>query len=501
MTHASPTRWLLLATAIAALILITLDNSILYTALPTLSRELGATPGENLWIINAYPLVMAGLLLGAGTLGDRIGHRTLLLTGLGTFGVASLAAAFSPSASALIAARALLAVGGAAMMPATLALIRTGFHDERERTFAIAVWGSMSLVGMGLGPILSGFLLGWFWWGSVFLINVPIVIAAIIGACLYAPRSRPDTSKPWDGLSSALALVAIGGLVFAIKAFAGASPDWIVPVVSIGLSVIAATVFVRRQARLTYPSLDFALFRNPALCAGVIAAALSLFGFAGLQLAVTQRFQLVAAFSPVEAGMLVSIVAIGAMPLSLLGGALLHRLGLRTLISGGLGFAALATLAVAASLGHGTGWLIAGIILMGAGLGAAISVASTAVVGNAPMDRAGMAASVEEVAFEFGALLAVAVLGSLLSAVYTLGVVLPAGAPETARASLAGALAAADAGGPATADLKAAATAAFDRSYLVVLYLVAVVLGLGSVVTGVLLRRYGPGSQSTLFPH
>ena len=501
MTHASPTRWLLLATAVAALILITLDNSILYTALPTLNRELGATPAESLWIINAYPLVMAGLLLGAGTLGDRFGHRTMLLIGLGLFGLASLAAAFAPSAGALIAARALLAVGGAAMMPATLALIRTGFHDERERTFAIALWGSMSLVGMGLGPILSGLLLGWFWWGSVFLINVPIVVVAMIGASLYAPKARPDTSKPWDGLSSALAMVAISGLVVAIKAFATAAPGWILPLVSIALSVVAAVVFVRRQAHLAYPSLDFALFRNPALCAGVIAASLSLFGFAGLQLAVTQRFQLVAGFSPVEAGTLVSIVALGAMPMSLMGGAFLHRLGLRSLISGGLGFAAVAALAIAASLGHGMGWLVAGIVLMGAGLGAAISVASTAVVGNAPVDRAGMAASVEEVAFELGALLAVAVLGSLLSAVYTLGVVLPANAPEAARASFAGALAAVDAGGPAVTGLKTAAMAAFDRAYLVVLYVVAGMLGLASVVTGVLLRRYGPGSQSTLFPH
>ncbi|NEE43156.1 MFS transporter, partial [Streptomyces sp. SID8455] len=210
-------RWLLLAVVSAGLLLITLDNSILYAALPTLTQELGASSSEGLWIINAYPVVMAGLLLGSGTLGDRVGHRRMFLIGLVVFGAASLAAAFSATPETLIAARALLAVGAAAMMPATLALIRITFEDERERNVAIAIWGTLAIVGSALGPIISGLLLQSFWWGSVFLINVPVVVAAIVATLVLAPPNVADPGRKWDLPSSLLALVALVGLVIAIK--------------------------------------------------------------------------------------------------------------------------------------------------------------------------------------------------------------------------------------------------------------------------------------------
>ncbi len=191
MTASHSNRWLLLVTVAAGLLLITLDNSVLYTALPTLTRELGATTTQGLWIINAYPLVMAGLLLGAGTLGDRIGHRTMFLAGLVLFGIASIVAAFSPTPEVLIAARAFLAIGASAMMPATLALIRITFTVERERNIAIAIWGSISIVGAAIGPIIGGLLLEHFWWGSVFLINVPVVIAAFLPAPALLSTRKP----------------------------------------------------------------------------------------------------------------------------------------------------------------------------------------------------------------------------------------------------------------------------------------------------------------------
>ncbi|MEU0063244.1 MFS transporter, partial [Streptomyces albidoflavus] len=217
MVESARRRWLLLAVVSAGLLLITLDNSILYAALPTLVEELGASSAQSLWIINAYPVVMAGLLLGSGTLGDRVGHRRMFLTGLVVFGVASLAAALSPAPEALIAARAFLAVGAAAMMPATLALIRVTFADERERNVAIAVWGSLAIVGSALGPIVSGLLLQSFWWGSVFLVNVPVVVVALVATLVLAPGGGADPGKHWDLVSSLLALVALVGLVFAIK--------------------------------------------------------------------------------------------------------------------------------------------------------------------------------------------------------------------------------------------------------------------------------------------
>ncbi|WP_246022222.1 MFS transporter [Pararhodobacter zhoushanensis] len=483
------------------MLLITLDNSILYTALPTLTRELGASQTQGLWIINAYPLVMAGLLLGAGTLGDRFGHRLMFLLGLVAFGVASLVAAFAPTANVLIAARAFLAVGASAMMPATLALLRVSFIDERERNVAIAIWGSISVIGIALGPIISGFLLSQFWWGSVFLVNVPVVILAFISTLIVAPKVAPDRSRRWDFISSVLALVALAALVIAIKETAHAGQSWATPTSAAVIGLIASVLFTRRQSRLADPLLNFALFRNPAFLAGTLAAAFAMFAFAGMQLAITQRFQLVAGFTPMQSGILVSLAAIGSLPTAMLGGAFLHRIGLLRLISGGLAVATVGVLISTLGISHGLSWLIAGSALAGAGVGATMSVASTAIVGNAPVQNAGMAASVEEVSFEFGSLIAVALLGSLMAAVYSLGIILPEGIPAAARDSLSDALSIVETMGPEGTVLKQAASMAFDRAFLMVMYVVAGVIALGALFTGVLLRSYGPGSQSSHFPH
>lgn len=266
-------RWAVLATVGAGLLLVTLDNSILYTALPTLTRELGASPTEALWVINAYPLVMAGLLLGSGTLGDRIGHTRMLLIGLVVFGSASLVAALSPNPEVLIAARAALGVGAAAMMPATLALIRTTFTVERERNLAIAVWGSLALVGAALGPIVGGLLLTHFWWGSVFLVNVPVVVLAITATVVIAPRHTPDLDAHWDLLSSLLVMVGLVGLVFALKEATKPGAHLDVVAGSLAVAAVGFALFVRRQRRMPQPLVDFALFRNPLFLAGTLAAA------------------------------------------------------------------------------------------------------------------------------------------------------------------------------------------------------------------------------------
>lgn len=487
-------RWVLLATVAAALLLITLDNSVLYTALPTLTKALGASSTQGLWIINAYPLVMAGLLLGAGTLGDRVGHRRMFLGGLVIFGLASVIAAFAPSASLLIAARALLAVGAAAMMPATLALIRITFHNERERNMAIAIWGSLSVIGSAVGPIVGGLLLEHFWWGSVFLLNVPVVVAAFISGLIVTPHSTPDATKPWDLVSSLQVLVSLSGLVIAIKEIAHVPPSWPLAALALAVAVVAGALFARRQARLPYPLLDFSIFRNPPFMAGVLAAAFAMFAIAGVQLVTTQRFQLIAGFSPLQAGLLVSAIAAGSLPSALLGGAFLHRTGLLPLIGGGLFAATLGVLLAAFGLHAGMGWMIAGLILTGVGLGAVMSVASSAIVGNVPPRRAGMASSVEEVSYEFGSLLAVALLGSLLAALYTAGIDLPAGVPAGARESVAGALALSAQDSTGAAALMEAAASAFDRGYVIVMMVISLVLIVGTVVTSILLRRHGPGS-------
>ncbi|MFI9487081.1 MFS transporter [Promicromonospora sp. NPDC052451] len=488
-------RWTLLVTVGTGLLLITLDNSILYTALPTLTRELDASWSESLWIINAYPLVMTGLLLGAGTLGDRLGHRRMFLAGLIVFGLASFMAATAPTPEVLIAARGLLAVGAAAMMPATLALIRVSFTDERERNIAISVWGSLSVVGGALGPIVGGALLEHFAWGSIFLINVPVVVVAAVVGLAVAPQDDPHPDVRWDFVSSVQALVTLVGLVVLIKEVAKVERDGTLLLGAALTTVVAWWVFVRRQRRLPFPLLDLSIFRNAAFASGVLAAAVAMFAMGGLQLATTQRFQLVTGFSPLESGLLVAAIAAGSLPSSLLGGMFLHVVGLRLLIGGGLGLGAVGVAWTLVSVDHGLGWLLGGLLVTGLGLGAAMSVASTAIIGNAPARRAGMASSVEEVSYEFGSLAAVALLGSLLTTVYTMTVRLPEDAPVDAARSLTDALTA-EGTGP---EVLAAAFEAFGHSYDVVMLVCAGVLAVGALVTTVLLRRYGPGSASSAY--
>ena len=487
-------RWMLLVTVGAGLLLITLDNSILYTALPTLTEELGAKGTQSLWIINAYPLVMAGLLLGSGTLGDRIGHTKMFVIGLVIFGLASFLAAFSPTPEVLITARVLLAVGAAAMMPATLALVRTHFEIERERNIAIAVWGSLSVVGFALGPIVGGMLLQFFWWGSVFLVNVPVVVAALIATLLLKPANHPDRSKRWDAISSAQVMIGLVATVIAIKEIGDVPPSMPIIIASLLTAAIGFTLFARRQRRLAEPLIEFSIFRNPAFTSGVLAAAFAMFSISGIQLVTTQRFQIVSGFTPLEAGLLVAAVAIGSLPTAMLGGAFLHRVGLLALITGGLLLATAGSIIVIIGFQTTFGLLVTGLIVTGAGLGSAMSVASSAIIGNVPVRKAGMASAVEEVSYEFGSLTAVAILGSLISFLYSARITLPAGAPESAKDGIAEAFQVAD----GNADLIAAASTAFDAAYLSIMIIIAAVLAVGTIVTGVLLRRYRPGSQSQL---
>jgi len=245
-----------------------LDNSILYTALPQLTQQLHATDMQQLWIINAYTLVLSGLLLGTGTLGDRIGHRLMFLIGLATFGTASLVAAYSPNAWLLIAARALLGLGAAIMLPSTLALIRLTFPNEVERNKAIGIWSSVAVVGAAAGPTVGGFLLEHFWWGSVFLINVPIVALAIILPSLLGPPNLPNPHKHWDFPSSFYALITLSSLVLAIKTAAATQINVALLVCSIAAFLLGAAAFAHRQTRLNDPLLTFDIFYSPTFTRG-----------------------------------------------------------------------------------------------------------------------------------------------------------------------------------------------------------------------------------------
>ncbi len=482
-------RWLVLAAVSAGLLLISVDMTVLYTALPTLTGDLHADTSQKLWIINAYPLVTAGLLLGAGTLGDRVGHKRMYLIGLVLFGAASVMAAYAPSPPVLIAARAFLAVGAATMMPATLSLIRITFTDERERGVAIGVWGTMAMAGAALGPIVGGLLLEYFWWGSVFLVNVPVVLVALVMTALVAPGGSGGSDRPWDLVASLQVMVGLVGVVYAIKEVTSPAPSWTGAAVAVAAALVGFWLFVRRQRGQEHPLIDFALLRDPRILVGVLAAGMAMLATAGVQLVLTQRLQLVMDFSPFQAGLVVAVMAAGALPVGVVVGALLYRTGTRPAISAGLLTAGLGTLVVLMSTSAPLGWTVLGLLVAGAGTGAAMTAASAAIVGNAPAHRAGMASSVEEVSYELGSLIGVAVLGSLLAAAYTGTVRLPEGSPESAADSLDQARVVADrVGGADAAALLEAATDAFDNGYRLTLVVAAVVL-LASGVFGALHGR------------
>jgi MFS transporter, DHA2 family, multidrug resistance protein len=492
-------RWLVLATVSAGLLMVSVDTTVLYTALPTLTSALRASVSQKLWIINVYPLVMAGLLLGTGTLGDRIGHKRMFLTGLALFAAASLLAAFAPSPPVLIAGLAFLAVGAAAMLPATLALIRITFHDEHERGIAIGVWGTMAALGAALGPIVGGLLLQHFWWGSVFLLNIPVVLLAVAATVVLVPGGSGDRDRPWDLIASLQAMVALAGLVYAIQEAAKPRPAPLAIVLALLAAAAGCWMFARRQRRQTYPLIDFSLFRSRSLLTGVIGAALAMAATAGIDLVLTQRLQLVLNLTPLHAGLIVTAFAAGSLPVGVLAGSLLHRTGVRPLIGGGLllgGLGVLVTLLLTPGavplLGdsRSPAWVAPGLVLAGMGLGVVMVAASAAIISGAPPQRAGMASSVESVSYDLGSLAGITVLGTILTAAYTHTIHLPATAPAQAAASIDQARAAVShlpAGQART--LLAAAASAFDNGYTIALAITAIALAAGSAFTYRYLKR------------
>jgi len=477
----SQQKWLVLAIISSAVFLIVVDMTVLYTALPTLTHDLGASASEKLWIVNAYALVVSGLLLGAGTLGDRVGHKRLFVAGLGVFGVASLGAAFSPTPTLLIVARGLLGVGAAMMMPSTLSIVRLVFTDERERSLAIGIWASIASGGAALGPVLGGVLLAHFWWGAVFLINVPIVLIAMAAAVWLIPTHAGDASRRWDGFGSLQAMVGLIALAYAIKELGKRAPSATAALVSATAGVLLMLWFLFRQRRMAQPLIDVAIFRHPGFSAAVLAALTASVTLIGMQLVYVQRLQLVLEMSPLQAALFFLPLSIAAFLAGPLMGRILPSVGSRTALAWGLLVSGLGMAACLALYEANTILQAACLAVLGAGLGATMTAASSTIMHSAPAERAGMAASIEEVSYELGGAIGVTLMGSILSACYTASVLLPDGlsvqAAVIALDSLDEARVVAETLPDATATaLMTVARHAFDQGFIAVLGVSALLL-------------------------
>jgi MFS transporter, DHA2 family, multidrug resistance protein len=494
LTSPDPRRWMVLAIVASGLFLICVDLTVLYVALPALTRDLAASNSAKLWILNAYPIVVAGLLPGLGTLGDRHGHRRLFLIGLVTFGIASLAAAYAPSANLLIIARAFLGVGAAMMMPATLAIIRTTFMDAKERAFAIGLWSGMAAGGMALGPLIAGLLLEHFWWGSVFLINVPVVALALLMTIWFVPRRAAPGGAPWDLIGSLQILVGLTSLVYAIKEFARQGRSLPALLIAALLSVSFIAAYLRRQQRREHPLIDLSLFRLPDFAGAFAAACLGTAGAVGVELILSQYLQLVEQRSALQTAIVFLPMAIAGFFAGPLAGKIMHRMRPSRFACGAFVLAAACVLVLALvppSAVHYPLIRIGLITGVGLGIGASVTFASSTIMSAAPPERGGMAASIEEVGFELGNSLGVAVFGSVMTAAYAMSLVLPENAgtlPATVRDSLDEALLVADSLATETATaLRDAGRAAFTDA------LRAVLIGIGALwlATGLLIAWPG----------
>jgi MFS transporter, DHA2 family, multidrug resistance protein len=489
---ADPRRWLVLAIAASGLFLICVDLTVLYVALPALTRDLAASNSEKLWILNAYPIVVAGLLPGLGTLGDRHGHRRLFLVGLAVFGVASLAAAYAPGAGLLVIARAFLGVGAAMMMPATLAIIRTTFMDAKERAFAIGLWSGMAAGGMALGPLIAGLLLEHFWWGSVFLINVPVVVLAMLFTLGLVPARTAPGGAPWDLIGSMQILVGLTSLVFAIKEFARQGRSVLALVLATVLGVVFIAAYLGRQRRRKHPLIDLSLFRLPDFTGAFAAACLGTTGVVGLELILSQYLQLVEQRSALQSAIVLLPMAVAGFFAGPLAANIMHRIRPSNFACGAFVLAAACVLFLALVPPSALHYPLVRLFLItgiGLGIGATVTFASSTIMNAAPPERGGMAASIEEVGFELGNSLGVAVFGSVMTAAYAMSLALPESAaalPEVVRDSLDEALLVAESLDlESAAALRDAGRAAFtDALRAVLVGISALWLGTGAVIVG-----------------
>ena len=483
-----PRRWWALSAMCLAIFLVAVDGTVLSLATPSIVKDLQPTATQILWIGDIYSFVLAGLLITMGNLGDRWGRKRMLLVGGTLFAVISIAAAYAANAETLIIMRALLGVAGATLMPSTLALMRSTFTDEGERSFAVGVWSAMGAAGAAAGPLFGGILLQNFWWGSVFLINVPIMaLVLLIGLPTLRESKDPDPG-PLDVLSVALWMVGILGIVYAIKETPLHGPS--APYFAAGIAGTSALVwFILRQRRLEHPLVDVRLFASGPFTGAVLGMLLSVFGLAGALFFFSQYLQFVLGLEPLQAGLFELPATLAALIAALVAGRFMRAFGRGPVTAVGLLAIGVGMAAVALLLESPSFLLFAiPLILIGAGDGVALTIASDTVLAVAPKDRAGAASAVSETGYELGTALGIALLGSVLTAVYQATLGLPSGVPEriaaAAEESPGEAFESVTAAPPALAEeVVTAVQTAFTHALSVTTLVGAAILVIGAVVT------------------
>ncbi len=497
-TARAPRRaWVALAVLMLPVLLVSVDNTVLSFALPAIALDLAPTASQQLWIIDAYPLVLAGLLVAMGSAGDRFGRRRMLLIGSVGFAVLSIVAAFAPTAEALIALRAALGFFGAMLMPSTLSLLRTVFVEREQRRLAIAIWASGFAAGSALGPLVGGVLLEHFHWGSVFLLAVPVLVPMLILVPLLIPESRDPAPGRIDIPSILLSLAAMAPVVFGIKSLAteGVSGFGIQAIV---LGLVFALWFVRRQLTSRSPMLDVRLFGQGSFGGAVLVNLFSVIALVGFLYFVSQHLQLIAGLTPVAAGLalvpgLVAMIIAGlaVVPIA-------RRVRPRVLVPIALllsagGYAVVASFASAESIAP----VVLAFVMLGVGIGAAETVSNELILSSAPPEKAGAASAVSETAYELGAVLGTAVLGSIIAARFSAAIELPASLTsaqaDAASETLAGAVTVAEQlPGAAGAELAASAAFAFDGAVVVTSLIGVGLMVAAAVVAAITLRNPRP---------
>jgi EmrB/QacA subfamily drug resistance transporter len=416
--QADTRRWIVLGVMCLSLLLIVMDNTIVNVALPTLQRDLDASTTQLQWVVDAYILVFAGLLLTMGSLGDRFGRRGALAIGLAIMGTGSILSAFANDADQLIATRALMGVGGAMIMPATLSIITNVFTDRRERAQAIAIWSATAGAAVAIGPVTGGWLLEHFWWGSVFLVNVPVVVVALVLGQLFVPTSRDPAAPPIDVPG---ALLSIAGLVVLVWAIIEGPGGWTDPEIlgAFALAAVLLGTFILWERWTRFPMLDVSFFRNPRFSAASGAIMLTFFAMFGSLFLLTQFLQSILGYTPLEAGIRLLPMAGVMIVLSPLSAKVVERIGSKIVVASGLSIAAIG-LIIASRLTPGASYpeVLASLVVLAAGMALVMPPATESIMGSLPLAKAGVGSAVNDTTRQVGGALGVAVLGSVMSSTY-----------------------------------------------------------------------------------